>query len=176
MKKLGLGMILVLTSMSGMAYEQQGNRLGFGITHSQVEQLGHTYKANAVNVDWGYDFNQVFSLNAGGVFHTTEDVYGNKPITGYVEVEFGHVFDVGSGFHVKPYVAGGLAMTTREKEIETPDSSGEHLQNVQAGVSVAAGVRVVASSGIYIDTRIGRVNFDKVREEKAVNLSIGYKF
>ncbi|MCL9775274.1 outer membrane beta-barrel protein [Vibrio methylphosphonaticus] len=204
MKKVLLVALMVgCSSMVHASNDYTGFRIGAGATTGmKVDTIG-TLKAQP-KIEFGYDFNRIFSINTslmkfqGEHNQYSSGVYSGGNTDGYdarLEGEVGYAFNLGGSWDLKPYVAIGGAHVSGSRElyntgpIAVPTNSnhegtGIHKESFSGNyLTSAAGIRLTAPLGIYVDTRVQSLYLTDnqeartpVKENAQFGVTVGVKF
>ncbi|WP_261856980.1 porin family protein [Photobacterium sanguinicancri] len=184
MKKFTLiALSTLFLSNAVLADDYAGHRLGAGYQggklslDSSAKQSTKLSDSESAKIEYGYDFNRIFSLNAGGtVGRGHSELSGEKEKFNksslFAEAELGYAFEVGN-FDIKPYAALGVSANFDDIKLDKADGK----NHTAAGVHAAVGARLNTPVGVYVDGRVqnGKVK-DRHIEETQGTITVGYKF
>ncbi|MFH0262723.1 porin family protein [Vibrio barjaei] len=174
MKKLFLATAIAATSTGAFANADfSGHRVGIGASNLKFAYSGASWDiGTGVKVEYGYDFNQIFGINASYTWNqnTFDEHLDYKARTLKVDTDIGYAFDVGQAW-VKPYGVVGLAFVS--DEANTTDLG--KLTGNDTSVYLGVGVRAQLDMGLYADLRYDLPTFD-VLEADYLSFTVGYKF
>lgn len=201
MKKqlITLAILTGLTSASAFASDYSGFRVGVGAEqgHQVNKELGGGNLKTSPKLEFGYDFNRIFSVNAAftgmsGSYSDSSVAGEVKGSTARIEAEVGYAFDLGNNWDIKPYAAFGGAHVsgdasvydlTPQPELYSASDSQFHGKYRNNYATMAAGVRVNTPVGLYVDARVQSLYMTPNQEVRAIvtensqaAFSVGYKF
>lgn len=174
MKKLKLLLITIpfISSFSFATEDVSGHRVGAGYNKVKDTTYGGDSftRGTGIQLEYGYDINKVFGLNAAFATHNESAV--GLDLDGYslkLNSDIGYTF-IFDSFSIKPYGAIGLINLHEEYSYGSLWHSGS-----ESSLTLGIGTRAVFNKHFYADIRYDITSLEHV-DLDTLSFTVGYKF